>query len=391
VVEGGETAVTEFENPPGSEPEKFPLEPRYHPVNRVARIIYDSLASPKLAMTLLIVILACCLAGVTLVRGAEAGQLIFGALWFNGLLVLLIVNVACCFFGRIWHRRLTWISFGMILFHLSFVAVFSGIIYNSLFYFRGTIRLTEGETLRNNDPQSYDVVDKGRFFNFSKMKGETTLEKMHAGYKVEEIDKRVAYEITVGEGSSKKKEIIYVTKYLDYQNFRYFRDKEGYSILTLLHDKQGNMLYGAFIPLQSFKQKDGGYHYASGTKDSPESFPFPVNQLQPLLSLQLAYSPSKLKERAGNVEFRVWPLKADGMPDETHGTVGTAAVGGTFNAGDYDVSVSEVRYWAAMAVRYEPGQPVVLTSLWVGLAGMIITTFARMRKRKAVENDDGKS
>jgi len=377
--------VTEFENPPGGEPERFPLEPRYHPVNRVAGKIYDAFASPRLAMTLLIVILVCCLAGVTLVRGVEAGQMIFGTLWFNGLLVLLIVNVACCFFGRIWQRRLTLISFGMILFHLSFVAVFSGIIYNSLFYFRGTIRLTEGETLRNDDPQSYDFVDKGRFFNFSKMKGETTLEKMHAGYKVEDIDKRVAYEISVGEGPSKKREIIYVTKFLDYKNFRYFRDKEGYSILTLLHDKQGNMLYGAFIPLQSLKQKNGGYLYASGTKDGPESFPFPVNQMQPLLSLQLAYSPSQLKERSGDVEFQVWPLKADGLPDEQRGKVGKTAVGARFSAAEYDLSVTEVRYWAAMAVRYEPGQPLVLASLWAGLAGMIITTLARMRKRKVVE------
>jgi hypothetical protein len=46
------------------------------------------------------------------------------------------------------------------------------------------------------------------------------------------------------------------------------------------------------------------------------------------------------------------------------------------------LSVKEIRYWAGMRVAYEPGKPVVLTSLWIGLAGMIITTIGRMFRRK---------
>lgn len=367
--------------------DQFPIEPRYHPANKAVRKIYDFLASSKLAMFLLIVILVCCVIGVTVYRGVRAGEMIFSTLWFNGLLVLLVVNVACCFFGRVWHRKLTLISFGMILFHLSFVAVFTGIVYNSLFYFRGTIRLTEGETLRNDDPQSYDIFDKGRFFDFTRLKGESTLLKMHAGYKIGSVDKKVAYEVSVGEGDSKKNGIIYITKHLEYRDFKYFRDKEGFSILTRLLDKQGNTKYGIHIPLQSLKQKNGRYFYTSGTKDGPGSFPFPLNQMKPLIGLQVAYSPSQLKELSGDVEFQIWQLQADGTPDEKKVSTGKAAVGARLNAGEYDISVSEVRYWAAMSVRYEPGQPLVLASLWVGLAGMIITTVARMIKNKEAETN----
>lgn len=88
-------------------------------------------------MTLLVAILACCVIGVTVLREERAWSLIFSTLWFNGLLVLLVVNVGFCFFGRIWGRKVTLISLGMILFHLSFIAMFAGIVYNSLFYFRG--------------------------------------------------------------------------------------------------------------------------------------------------------------------------------------------------------------------------------------------------------------
>jgi len=99
-----------------AEDEMFPVEPRYHPIHKIPRKIYDFLASARLAMALLLAILLCCLCGVTVWRGERAWSLIFNSLWFNALLVLLVVNVACCFFGRIWGRRVTVISFGMILF-----------------------------------------------------------------------------------------------------------------------------------------------------------------------------------------------------------------------------------------------------------------------------------
>jgi hypothetical protein len=295
--------------------------------------------------------------------------------------VLLVVNVACCFFGRVWHRKLTLITIGMILFHLSFVAMFCGIIFNSLFYFRGTIRLTEGETLPNEQLESYDTTERGRFFNISRLKGETTLIKMHTKYKVEGDDKRAAYEVAVGEGISKKKGILYITKNFDYNGFNYLPDKEGYSVLTVLYDKQGRELFGAYVPLQSIKQKNNTYLYTTGTKEDPGNFPFPQAPEKTLLALQLAYRPSALKEREGEVFYQVWPLATGEVrPAEKMIAEGKAAVGDRFDAGDYYLSVKEVRYWVSMRVNYEPGQPIVLGSLWVGLGGMVITFIGRLRR-----------
>lgn len=348
------------------------------------RNIYRFLSSVKLAMSLLIAILACCVVGVTIVRGERAWALIFSTLWFNGLLVLLVVNVAFCFFGRIWGRKLTIISLGMILFHLSFVAILGGIVYNSLFYFRGLIRLTEGETLPNVDLRSYDTVSHGRFFNYSKLKGETTLIKMHTGYKVDGIDKRAAYEISVGEGSNKKQGIIYITHNLDHNGFTYLCDREGYSVLAMLYDNQGKELYGAHVPLQSLRQKDGSYLYTTGTKVAPGSFPFPQDPLKPLFALQVIYLPTPIEERGGEVFFNVWPLdKAENLKDgEKPLAEGKVAIGVRFNAKDYQLSAEEIRYWIGMYVCYEPGKPIVLASLWVGLAGIVITTIGRLMKKR---------
>jgi hypothetical protein len=366
---------------PEDEQESFPVEPRYHPIHKIPRKIYDFLASARLAMALLVIILACCVTGVTVWRGAEAGRLIFGTIWFNGILVLLVINVACCFFGRIWGRKVTLISLGMILFHLSFVVMLGGIVYNSLSYFRGVIRLTEGEALPSGELQSYDLADHGRFFNLAKLRGETTLVRMHTGFKVDGSDKRAAYEIIVGEAGSIKQGTIYITQNLDYHGFTYLPDREGYSLLIILYDRYGRELYGGHVPLQSLKQKDGGYLYTTGTKDGPGAFQFPQGSLMPVMELQAAYHPSAIKERAGDVFYQVWPFAhTESGPGGKTVAEGKAAVGEKFKAGDYYLEAHEVRYWTAMGVRYEPGKPIVLSSLWAGLAGMVITFIGRIRR-----------
>jgi cytochrome c biogenesis protein ResB len=350
----------------------------------IFRTIYKLLSSAKLAIVLLIAILACCVAGVTVFRGERAWSLIFNTLWFNAILVTLVFNVACCFFPRMWGRKLTLASTGMILFHLSFVAILGGIVYNSLFYFRGVIRLTEGEVLPSGDPASYDDFEAGRYFRFSKLKGETTLIRMHTGYRVGSEDKRAAYEIEVGERGSKKRGVIYITQSLDHKGFTYFNEKEGYSLLIMLYDGQGRELYGAHVPLQSLKQKDKSYLYTTGTKQGPGSFPFPQEPLQPFMDLQIGYKPSRLKERGGEAFFQVWRRGEETVPGQREKPLaeGKAAMGERFKTGDHYLEAKEVRYWVGMRVRYEPGKPIVLTSLWVGLGGVVLTFIGRLRKRK---------
>jgi cytochrome c biogenesis protein ResB len=411
---------------------QFPVVPRYHPANRLVRSIYDFLASARLAMALLVSILISCLCGATLYGAQQAAEKIFGTLWFNGLLVLLVVNTACCFFGRMWGRRVTVISFGMILFHLSFVAMFLAIVGNSLFYFDGVLRLTEGETLSNRDPKSYDTVRHGLLFNFSRMKNETSLLKVHRGYKVDGEEKNIAYDIEMAErGATAKRGTIYINNKYVYDDVEYFRDREGYSVLIILNDQRGNELFGAHFPLQSFKQKDDSHVYSSGTMAGPGTFSFPPDDRgKPLLSLQIEYSPDSRKDRDGRVRFQVWPAAMKGgehritsqagasphganstlaarspaanaamestgehaMNSQNHEAAGgstdkhaqkllgegTTQIGEKFVFGEYQLSVPEVRYWVAMNVRYHPGKPYVLASLCCGLAGIIITTIGRI-------------
>lgn len=366
-----------------AEVEVYPVEPRYHPVHAFTRRMYNIFASAKLAMFLLVAILVSCLTGTTVFRGEKAWQLIFTSLWFNGLLILLIINVACCFFGRVWGRRVTLISLGMILFHLSFVTMFIGVVYNSFYYFRGAIRLTEGETLPSGDLNSYDSVDHGRFFNISRLKGETSLIKMNTKYMVDGKNKRNAYQIAVGEGLRKKEGIIYLTQSLEHKGYSYFPDREGYSTLAVLYDKTGKELFGAHVPLQSLRVNEKEMNYTTGTKTGAALFPFPQQPEKPAFNLNISYRPNLSTERSGDVFFQIWPLEVTEMkPDSKPLVSANAKIGDKADIGKYDISVREIRYWVMMTVRYEPGKPIVLTSLWVGLFGVTLTTLARMFKKK---------
>jgi len=226
------------------------------------------------------------------------------------------------------------------------------------------------------------LVRKGRFFKIPKLKdlGEIYFHKLHSPYWAEGKDKEVAYEIALGEDVQQdRKRIIYVNHPLRYKGFEIYRDKEGYSPLFVLRDKEGKVFHGSYSPLQSIKQKDGTYLYRSGTADAPGSFHFPIDpQLQPLFRLQTTYYPDKKKDRAGEVFFQVWQLN----PEKGQGELfkGKVAFKERVKVGDFFLSMDEVRYWTSMKVIYRPGLVIIFSSFWVGLGGITINVIIKMVK-----------
>jgi hypothetical protein len=210
---------------------------------------------------------------------------------------------------------------------------------------------------------------------------------MHTGYTVKGEDKRAAYEVTVGEADSKTHGFIYITHKLTHRGVDYFNDKEGYSLMLMLSDKQGIDQYGVHVPLQSNVLGRDNVVYMTGYTDKGQvkrgAIPFPVPPETPLFAVKAEFLPSKNQERAGNVQFTVYPLDKDGQPvDSKPLTEGLYAVGIPMATGEYLLSAREVRYWVGMLVRYEPGKPILLASLWVGLGGLILTTLGRMMRSR---------
>jgi hypothetical protein len=269
--------------------------------------------------------------------------------------------------------------------------LFAGVVYDQLFFFEGAIRLTEGETLSCAEGESYDLVRKGRFFKIPKLKdlGEIYFHKLHTSYWAEGKERGVANEISLGEDvQQERKKIIYVNHPLEYKGFEVYRDKDGYSPLFVLRDRLGRVLYGAYAPLQSIKQKDGTYLYTSGSAIAPGSFDFPQDpEFPPVFRLLTTYYPDKEKERAGEVFFQVWqfnPRHATEGQKEKELFKGKAAFGEMVRAGDFSLAMEEVRYWTSMKVIYRPGLGIIFSSFWIGLGGVILSVVIKMAKGRSV-------
>lgn len=349
----------------------------------ILKKIFDFFRSKYLALGLMVVILVTILVGTVFLSEPVAQKFVFKALWFNALLVLLVLNTACCFFSRIHRRSWTLVSSGMILFHLSFVAMFAGIFVNNLFYFNGSLRLTEGETIGLGEPIGYDQVELGRFFKQSWLRGVVTLHKLHTDYRDGQEKKGAACEISVVDGTRSVTGVVYPTHHLMFNGFKFFRDKEGFAPLFMLSDRSGKELYGAYVSLQSFKQKDGTFIHTTGTKqEGPGSADFPqIPDITQLYKIQFTYHPPKLEKGISEASFKVWEF--DQRKEYGQGLLiyeGTAPLGDKVSFGDHALSMKDVRYWASMDVLYNPGQPLVLASFWVGFAGLVLTAVARFKK-----------
>jgi hypothetical protein len=328
------------------------------------------------------VILGVVLAATVFLAAPTAQQFVFTSYWFNGLLVALVVNTAFCFFSKL--NRRTWdIAFtGLVIFHLSFVTLFLGVAYDKLFYFFGTVRLTEGETLNLADPASYDDSAWGRFFVPQTMlKGALTLDKVIPYHVVDGEKKGVANELTFGEGAHAVKGIVYTTRHIAYNGFRFFRSKEGYAPLIVLYDSRKNSLYGAYVPLQSLRKKDDSVYFTTGTQQGPGTLDYPAEPEQPLFELLARYYPDQKEERAGHMQFTIFPLHA-GRETAPAKKLAEAKVemGKKIRVGDHFLAMNEVRHWASLEMLYNPGRYIIMLSFWAGIGGLALTVLTRLFK-----------
>lgn len=107
----------------------------------MANKIFSPFWSTRAAIVLLVLILLSCVIGASLptALGKEA---VFSSLWFNLLLVLLIVNIVFCTFKRIKILRLSLI--GATIFHLSLALLFASVVYDQLFFLKEQFVLLKG-------------------------------------------------------------------------------------------------------------------------------------------------------------------------------------------------------------------------------------------------------
>ncbi len=94
--------------------------------------LINLLSSTKVALVLLVLISLSCVVGVSMPPGVGK-EAVYSSLWFNLVLVTLIVNIVFCIIKRTSILRLS--QAGTTIFHLGLVALFVGVVYDQLFFF----------------------------------------------------------------------------------------------------------------------------------------------------------------------------------------------------------------------------------------------------------------
>jgi hypothetical protein len=382
------------------------------------------LRSTKLAIVLLVLVLLFSLLG-TILSPALGREIIFSSLWFNFLLILLIVNILFCNFKRIKRlsvksvlsvetvssvesvsplspltdertKRLHGLNFlslfGSIIFHFSFVLLFIGVIYNSLFFFEGGIRLTEGESLSCGDEQNYDWMRKGRFFKIVKLQdlGEIYFHKLYPSYYVKNDYKGVANKIVLRPGmnqsgsyqeSNKKEGIIYVNSPLKYKGFEFYQEMDGFSPLFVFRDEWRRVLGGGYAPLNAVRRSKGDFNYLGG-------FLFPLEN--PLYYIWSVYFPKTKNEKA-KVFLEIKQIFSPSQSMHQNGTYqgekgkrlfkGKVFLKEMASAGNFFISVDEIRFWSRMKIIYRPGLSLIFSSFWLALGGISLTTLTKWGRR----------
>lgn len=204
--------------------------------------------------------------------------------------------------------------------------------------------------------------------------GEIYFHKLHPYYWKGGKFRGVANEIAIGEDIQQgRKEFIYVNRVLKYKGFEYYRDKDGFSPLVVLHDRRGRALGGVYAPLRSIKQKDETYLYSGG---------FVLPQENPVFRVWTEYYPRK-EDNPSEVFFQVWRFNPHAPGKEGEELYkGKAAKGEKVEIGGFYISMPEVRYWASINVFHNPGSVIILASLWLGIGGLTLSTILKMVKRQ---------
>ncbi len=387
------------------------------------------LRSTKLAIILLVLVFLSSILG-TILPPLFSREIIFSSWWFNFLLFLLMVNILFCTLKRIKRlfvktvssvesvmsvspltdertkqtKRLNGFNFlsllGSIIFHFSFVLLFVGVIYNTLFFFEGGIRLTEGESLSCGDEANYDWIRKGRFFKNAKLKdlGELCFLKLIPAYYIKGSYKGQANKIifrpsinpdnlpfqrTVQSGagqdlSEENKDteaLVYANHPFKHKGYEFYRDTDGFSLLFVFRDRWGRILDGAYTPLNTVRRPDGSSNYVGG-------FPFPPRS--PFLRLWIVFFPeiksNTLRNEQGKVFLEVKQPVSHGSEEEKEVFKGKIGIKEMAAVGPFFISVDEIRYWSRMQVNYRPGLPLIFGSFWFALGGLSLATIAKMRK-----------
>lgn len=239
---------------------------------------------------------------------------------------------------------------GFTLIHVSLLLLLVGGVLSAAATMDGYIILTEGQSFKESPPY-YLHMRKGPLF-FGKHKAfEATLKKTSSTFSPDGylLQSEAVLQFK-GNGHEAIIGTIRVNEPFTYSSVSFTLDQTGYSPRISVKEKPNNQLIlHSFVALKTFKQGLNQREYRDYIRS-------PLLKKRIVLTLE-------------NPVLQILRVEAENNTGETH--TSTIQLGEEVEMAGYIVGFTGLRQWASFRVMEDPGYPLILIGLWLGIAGLV--------------------
>ena len=285
----------------------------------------------------------------------------------------------CCTYidsGSMFAVRGRWGAFGSTLFHFSFLILLVGVVASTWARFEGVFSLTEGQSFRGL-PREYAFASHAPLISRDMLPFQLNFEEL---IRVDDIAPHYRNRVSLQEESGERFDaIIRPFHALNYRGYTFYQKDHGFSPSIIFTDKQGKVLFDAFVSLNTKRQGDITYE---------DYFKVPGTMMYTQLTL---YPDADTVEEnlVNRSEFAVNPILAIKLwVDDKVFFRGTVKRGETIDSGNFTIEFKEVRYWSSFRVVKDSGLPFIYGSFVVGILGYFLRLFFVREVLKVSVNQD---
>jgi hypothetical protein len=257
-------------------------------------------------------------------------------------------------------------NMGFVLLHLSLILLFAGGAWSASARMDGFIVLTEGQGFKEEHGNYIRLVEGP--LRREKHKGFLlSLEKVHVTYRQGKYPTEMTAGIKVGPAPNRMDAAeISVNHPLTYRGVDFTLDQVGFSPrLVIRNRKSGRILINSFVALKTFRY--------GPNREYRDFLPLPIFKNRVIVTLYPAYRTIEGKiEKTGEEPEN--PILLIEIEDQTGKTVLTKHLpfNGKIGVGDHIFEFIGLRRSASFKVVEDPGYPLVLAAIWLGLIALIL-------------------
>jgi len=257
-------------------------------------------------------------------------------------------------------------NMGFVLLHLSLILLFAGGAWSASARMDGFIVLTEGQGFKEEQGNYIRLVEgplrqkKHRGFLL-------TLQKVNVTYQQVKYPTEITAGITVGPTPQRMDAAeISINHPLSYEGVDFTLDQVGFSPRLVIRDrKNGRILINSFVALKTFRN--------GPNREYRDFLPLPIFKNRVIVTLYPAYRTMEGKiEKTGEEPEN--PILLIEIEDNTGKVILTRHLpfNGKTGVGDYIFEFIGLRRSASFRVVEDPGYPLVLAAIWIGLIALIL-------------------